>query len=858
MTLEIGARLGHYRIVGLLGRGGMADVYRAEDERLGREVALKAVPPEFARDPERVERFEREVRAAARLTHPNIVTVYEFGQGAGQHFYTMALMPGGDLKARIRAHPDGMPPAEARAVAAAMAQALDYAHRQGFVHRDVKPENILFGEDGAPQLTDFGIARAMSSGTRMTATGMSIGSPHYMSPEQARGQTVDGRSDLYSLGVVLYEMLTGRVPFDAADTLAVAYAHVNDPAPSLPPALAEWQPVMNRLVAKPPDDRYGSAGELAEILAPDALAQTPATRVMPVRGGVGPATSLKESAPRFAESAAPSIRLGTRVADATQQRRVAPATLARGALALAVVGIAYVALQNTDRPEQLRANDGERRSAVRSAELRPAPVPQGPARSASNNGGGDAPAAGAPVATGRDNLDALRRAAEQGDATAQNRLGSMYSNGRGVPQDRAEAVRWYRLAGEQGHATAQSNLGVMYSTGRGVQQDYAEAIHWYRLAAEQGHAQAQTNLGGLYSNGRGVPQDRAEAVRWYRLAAEQGHATAQSNLGVMYSTGRGVQQDYAEAIHWYRLAAEQGLAQAQTNLGVLYSTGRGVQQDYAEAIHWYRLAAEQGLAQAQTNLSVLYSNGRGVPQDYAEAIRWYRLAAEQGHARAQSNLGVMYSTGRGVQQDYAEAIHWYRLATEQGHAQAQTNLGGLYSNGRGVPQDYAEAIRWYRLAAEQGFAQAQTNLGGLYSNGRGVPQDRAEAVRWYRLAAEQGFATAQSNLGVMYSTGRGVPQDYAEAVRWYRLAAEQGLAPAQTNLGVMYDSGRGVPQDDAEAIHWYRLAAEQGLARAQNFLGMMYENGRGVQQDFVEAVRWYGMAAEQGHERAQKNLDRLR
>ena len=253
MTLETGTRLGHYRIVGLLGRGGMADVYRAEDERLGREVALKAVPPEFARDPERVERFEQEVRAAARLTHTNVVTVYEFGQGAGQHFYTMALMPGGDLKVRIRAHPDGMPPEEARAVAAAMARALDYAHRQGFVHRDVKPANILFGEDGSAQLTDFGIARAMSSGTRMTGTGMSIGSPHYMSPEQARGKEVDGRSDLYSLGVVLYEMLTGRVPFDAADTLAVAYSHVNYPVPELPPSLAASQPVVDRLLAKSAD-----------------------------------------------------------------------------------------------------------------------------------------------------------------------------------------------------------------------------------------------------------------------------------------------------------------------------------------------------------------------------------------------------------------------------------------------------------------------------------------------------------------------------------------------------------------------------------------------------------------------------
>ena len=224
MTLEIGTNLGHYRILALLGRGGMADVYRAQDERLGREVALKALPPEFARDPERIERFEREVRAAAGLTHPNIVTVYEFGRGEGLHFYTMALMLGGDLKLRIRAHPGGIAPSEARAVAAAMARALDYAHQRGFVHRDVKPENILFGEDGTPQLTDFGIARAMASGTRMTATGMSIGSPPYMSPEHARSLRVDGRSDLYSLGVVLYEMLTGRVPFEGVDTLAVAYA----------------------------------------------------------------------------------------------------------------------------------------------------------------------------------------------------------------------------------------------------------------------------------------------------------------------------------------------------------------------------------------------------------------------------------------------------------------------------------------------------------------------------------------------------------------------------------------------------------------------------------------------------------
>ena len=355
MTLEIGTRLGHYRIVALLGRGGMADVYRAMDERLGREVALKALPPEFARDADRVERFEREVRAAARLNHPNIVTVYEFGRGEGLHFYTMALMTGGDLKARIRNHPDGMPPSEARTVAGAMARALDYAHQRGFVHRDVKPENILFGEEGTAQLTDFGIARVMASGKRMTATGMSIGSPHYMSPEHARSLEVDGRSDLYSLGVVFYEMLTGRVPFEGADTLAVAYSHVNDPAPELPRELAEWQGVLDRLLAKSPKHRYGSARELAELLESDGIPRTGVREAAPVGWGIGTATR--------------SNRSGTRLLAGVKQRRGMQAALAGGVLALAAIGTGYVLLQDKDSSELPPSGGGGG-----GAEVRPEPV----------------------------------------------------------------------------------------------------------------------------------------------------------------------------------------------------------------------------------------------------------------------------------------------------------------------------------------------------------------------------------------------------------------------------------------------------------------------------------------------------
>jgi len=217
---------------------------------------------------------------------------------------------------------------------------------------------------------------------------------------------------------------------------------------------------------------------------------------------------------------------------------------------------------------------------------------------------------------------------------AQNMIGTMYANGEGVPQDYAEAMRWYRKAVEQGNAKAQTNLGIIYENGHGIPQNYAEAMRWYRKAAEQGHAQAQHKLGVMYENGHGVPQDYAEAMRWYRKAAEQGSAQAQNNLGVMYVNGEGVPQDYAEAMRWFRKAAEQGSAIAQNNLGYMYRNGQGVRQDYAEAVRWYRKAAEQGLASAQFSLGYMYYYGQGVSMNKQEAQRLIKAAADQGKEEA--------------------------------------------------------------------------------------------------------------------------------------------------------------------------------------------------------------------------------
>jgi formylglycine-generating enzyme required for sulfatase activity len=253
-----------YRMERELGHGGMSTVYLAEQESLGRKVALKVMAPALAADRSFGERFLKEGRTVAHLSHPNILAVHDIGSDGHHYYMVMEYVPGGDLKHRIRQ--GGLPPEQALAILRQTAAALGYAHGKGFVHRDVKPENILFREDGTAVLSDFGIAKAVGSGTKMTGTGMSIGTPHYMSPEQARGREVDGRSDLYSLGVVLYEMLTGRVPFDAEDTLAIAYSHVNDPVPQLPDGLAGYQPLLDLLLAKNPAHRYAEAAELVEAI----------------------------------------------------------------------------------------------------------------------------------------------------------------------------------------------------------------------------------------------------------------------------------------------------------------------------------------------------------------------------------------------------------------------------------------------------------------------------------------------------------------------------------------------------------------------------------------------------------------
>ena len=266
---RLAAALGpNYELQRLLGKGGMGSVYLARESALDRLVAIKVLPPEVTGDPETRERFRREARTAAKLTHPHIVPLYSFGESDGLLWFVMGYVAGETLAAKLERIPR-LDPEIARRVLADVADALDYAHSHGIVHRDVKPENILIEDSGGKALlADFGVARAGTGSTTLTTAGALVGTPLYMSPEQASGERdLDGRSDIYSLGVVGYKMLAGRTPFEGGELRAVLAAHITQPAPALPDGIPEaLSGTIRRALAKVPTERWGSGSEFRRAL----------------------------------------------------------------------------------------------------------------------------------------------------------------------------------------------------------------------------------------------------------------------------------------------------------------------------------------------------------------------------------------------------------------------------------------------------------------------------------------------------------------------------------------------------------------------------------------------------------------
>ena len=327
-----------YDILERIGGSDGADVFLAEQRALGRHVALKVL--RGSGDAEQLARFEFETRTAAELLHPNIVPLLDSGASAdGRRWYAMPYLRGGDLARRLP-----VPADEVRRIALALCDALWYAHGRNVVHRDIKPSNVLFDEDGRPMLADFGIATTIIGRLGLTLPGRIVGDARYTSPEQARGEKVDPRADLYSLAVVTWEMLTGRAPYAAADPVTLAAAHAQAPIPTLPPEHAAWQSFFERALAKAPGERFLSARTMAQAIERIALEAGASPAVAGAAPAVPIALDVAQSAP--ADDALPRMHADARVREASAargapRRPIGPWSIA----AIAVVAIVVFAVQ---------------------------------------------------------------------------------------------------------------------------------------------------------------------------------------------------------------------------------------------------------------------------------------------------------------------------------------------------------------------------------------------------------------------------------------------------------------------------------------------------------------------------------
>ncbi len=343
-------------------------------------------------------------------------------------------------------------------------------------------------------------------------------------------------------------------------------------------------------------------------------------------------------------------------------------------------------------------------------------------------------------------------------------------------QDYQEALKWFQKAAVQGYADAQNYVGLIYHEGKGVKRDIREALKWFQKAADQGHAGAQRHEARIKNDlekesffDKGLAyydkKDLQEALKWFQRADEKGHPEAQRYIALINDAREEKRKEETET-------------QSLFDKGLEYYNN----ESYQEALGFFLKAAKQGEANAQNYAGLIYGEGKGTKKNEIEAIKWFQKAAEQGHKFAQYNLGLQYYMGDEVEKDYQKALKWFLMAAEQGHPGAQNYVGLIYDAGKGTKKDEIEAIKWFRKAAEQGYKSAQYNMGLQYYEGDEIQKDYQEALKWFRKAAEQGHSKAQNFLGIMYENGFGAKADDDEAMKWYRESSKNGNSDAKSAL----------------------------------------------------------------------------
>ena len=724
-----------YKILSELGRGGIATVYLALQESLDRQVALKVMSPLLAMEPDYAERFIREGRTVAQLSHPNIITVYDIGLQKHQLFIAMEYIPGGNMRTLMHEHHDD--PEWALNVAGQIALALGYAHTIGIVHRDVKPENILFRENGAAVLTDFGIAKTITSNTNLTRAGTIIGTPKYMSPEQTDGLGNDPRTDVYSLGIILYEMLMGQVPYDSENSMAVLYAHVHSPIPELPEELSDLQPLLNNLLAKNAEDRADDCDELAEIIRitrrerhyalknnPEDMLEANLTRELkkPEKTKKSEASQKQKPANKRSALQVPHLMESLQErffsTEGNKDQGYKRIKLIAAGIFSVIVVLALINTWTDDADDTIDENASQSITADSQPE-QTATLP--------------APDTTTPIATSEptkpvEDSFTAEIVNENEPLTPENKQNADDETGNTL--DFGNVADEVAVSEEATAANDRSDQTDILISRFLADESHDELVKQQQAATESEEkkpvviSNTQKKINRLLTSARNAIKDERiisppvdNAVAYYNQVLELSRRNRRALRGLNVS-GDLIYEQAEEK----NIAGSPDLALQQINAALILIPNHVKLTSLKQSIE-----ASFNPNSAYAKAEKLYRGVDGQP-DTRRAAFYYRKAAELGHVLAMNAIGVAYADGDGVLQSDRLAMKWFEKSAENGNSEAMYNLalGYHFSD----ISDPTKAWYWARQSADEEYRPSYMLVGWMKTTGTGTTASRFGSIGW--------------------------------------------------------------------------------------------------------------------------------
>ncbi len=862
-----------YKPIAKLGHGASGTVYLSRDRLLKKKVGVKVLNHLSG---EQLIAFQNEAKLTSKLKHPNIIQVLDFGPTPSGFPYMVleysdrvislstSLQENGPLDVRV-----------AIDVFSKIADALEYAHSMRIFHRDLKPSNTLFTyadkSDISVKLIDFGVAfmrKESLEPTRTDVTTIIVGTVGYMAPELANDKQYDVRCEIYSLGCMLFESLTGRLPFVADSPMEMLAMHTRQIAPPLSAVAGKTFPIqMERLVAdclaKDPDARPASAAIFKNRLQRCLISM-----------------EAKSTAPFNAiETAGKKLKLSE---SSSEQKKLTGKFLAVAALSIvAVLGIVWIAFSSITKTER----------TIQPNLLSP-PAVQVPRKLADQLYGTELEIkdtnlteltipSNAPEITSvriskctiKDpsvllNLQSFPRLKNLSidNSTGLNKLAMMkltaglirIASGKLAfkAKNRLEKPLFINFSNTDIETSALIELQVIPSVA---------ALSLADTKMDDGVVECITPhkmLQAVDLSGTNITETALEKlsrmkslllIRAYNCPAlKKFQSKVIDHTSILVEKS---QTDIDDEFPIYFQAAQQDNVTAQANLASLYYSGKGVDRNFDEAYKWYEKAALAGSASSQVTVGTFYKLGLvGGGPDPKKALKWYHMAESNGQKlKASRQIGEVYESLADVTPGNKKlAIKYYKVAADAGDRLAQAKLADLYSSGFLGTENYEESFKWWQKAAASGDGYALYSLGFCYLVGQGVKADDSMAFKYFSRSAAAGDAVGMYNLGCMYLNGKGTSVDLRRAMTWFRKSSDKGYSEASTSVGFLFDRGIGVERDYKEALKYYKIAGENGNALLA--IGDLYRDGKGVATDASVANSFYRRAANLGNEQAKARL----